>query len=133
MYQIIRHKKIIISSNFIPIISDFDLSTIYKNENITYEQYENQQILGKNIYKTFNECLLLLKNESEKELIKKKLQENYEHIEKYVHISEKNFRSYYKKYNDYDYYIKNECEYMLAFSSYLLRLINENTTKDWYD
>ena len=141
----------IIKTNFIPIISDFNNSIIYSDKSppkiysdksppkIYSDKsppkiyYDNKYTLGENIYKTFNECLLLLKDKSIRYLIKQKLEDNRHDINKYIFSSEKNLRSYYKKYHDYKYFIIEGTNNMIAFSGLLLRLLNENSTDDWYN
>lgn len=125
--------RIKIKSNFIPIISDFDKSSVYQNGYLTKEEYRNQYTLGDNIFSTFNCCLLLLKNKEIKELIKQKLNDQSTEIEKYIRFSKKNLRTYYKKNYDYENYINKESKCMLTFSSKLISLLDENATDDWFD
>ena len=53
-------KKITITTKFISFISNFNKSSIYKNEFLLEEEYIQQNTLGENIFTTFNTCLLLL-------------------------------------------------------------------------
>jgi len=126
----IKKVNINILSNFIPIISDFNESTIYDNNDLTEDEYRKQNTLGKNIFATFNICLTLLKNN--KDLIIKCMNDKNSDIEKYLETSNKNLGSYYKKYYDCESYIKRECRYMLAFSSFLINILDNKAINDWY-
>ncbi len=61
----LRNKEIVVTSNFIILlISDFNESTIYKNNyEINKEHFYQKHTLCNNINNTFNECLLLLKEQ----------------------------------------------------------------------
>lgn len=126
--------EIIVASNFItPIISDFNESIIYKKDNnLSLDDYKKQITLCKNINKTFNQCLLLLKEQDYIQIMKLIYEKTYE-INRYLSTSTKNLRSYYKKYYNYDDSKKRECSTAFAFSSFLINIINENATDYWFN
>lgn len=124
--------RIKINSDFIPIISDFDRSTIYNGGDLTEEEYNNQYTLGDNIFNTFNRCLILIKDQDKQDLVRKKLINQSTEIEKYVGFSKKNLRTYFKQNYDYNDYISEECKCMLTLSSRLINLLEEHTTNEWF-
>lgn len=127
----LRDKKIFISSDFIPIISDFNESTIYKND-LERDDFNYNYTLCNNINNTFNQCLLLLKDKYSISIMKL-LHEKRDNIDIYLETSKKNLRSYYKKYYNYEDSKKRECGNALVFSSFLIRILDENATNDWFD
>lgn len=128
----INKHRINITTNFLPLISDFDRASIYNQPYITEEEYNDQNTLGSNIFDTFNRCIVLLKNKDEKELIYQKINEKNINIEKYINFSKKNLRSFYKKNYNYEKYINEESKNMLAFSCMLINLLETNSTSDWF-
>jgi len=131
--DILIERSILVSSDFIPIISDFNDSTIYKeNNNLKKEDFNYNYTLCKNIYNTFNQCLLLLKEKYRITIIKL-VSKKENDIDIYLRTSEKNLRSYYKKYYDYENSIARECSYALSFSSFLISFLDENTTDYWFN
>lgn len=128
-----RDKIIYISSDFIPIISDFNESTIYKKEyDLKRDDFNYDYTLCNNINNTFNQCLLLLKEKYRISIIKL-VHEKRDDIDIYLGTSKKNLRSYYKKYYNYEDSKKRECGNALVFSSFLIRILDENTTNDWFN
>jgi len=105
-----------IKTNIIYLLSDFNDSYIYKNDNnLSLKDTKKDYTLRRNIYKTFNECLLLLKEKYYIE-IRKNIIKNQEEIDNQLMLSSKNLRSYYKKYYKYDFFNKKECTMSFAFS-----------------
>ena len=126
-------KKITITTDFIPTISDFNESIIYKNELLTIEKYMDQLTLGGNLYTTFNTCLLLLKDKSLRDSIKDKMNINQTEINKYIGFSIKNLRGLYKKNYMYEGYIKKESYNMFNFTNKLIMLLDNHATDEWFD
>jgi RIO-like serine/threonine protein kinase len=125
--------EINISSDFIPIISDFNEASIYKKDHdLKLLEFRKQFTLCKNINDTFNQCLLLLKEKYYISIIKLIHTKTYE-INKYLGTSTKNLRSYYKKYYNYEDSKKRECINALAFSSFLISFLDEHSTDNWFD
>ncbi len=125
--------EINVLSNFIiPLISDFNEAFIYKKDNnFTLEEFNKQFTLCKNINKTFNQCLLLL-NEQDYIQIMKLIREKTYEINRYLSTSAKNLRSYYKKYYNYEESKKRECSTAIAFSSFLISILDEKATDYWF-
>jgi len=123
--------EIIVKSEFIPIISDFNEAFIYKKD-ISLSEFKKQFTLCKNIIATFNQCLLLLK-EKYRIPIMKLIHEKNDNIDRYLGTSIKNLRSYYKKYYSYEDSKKRECSNALVFSSFLISLLDDKGTNYWFD
>ena len=122
-----------IKTNIIYLLSDFNDSYIYKNDNnLSLKDTKKDYTLRRNIYKTFNECLLLLKEKYYIE-IRKNIIKNQEEIVNQLMLSSKNLRSYYKKYYKYDFFNKKECTMSFAFSILLINLLDENECSEWID
>ena len=125
--------EINISSDFIPIISDFNEASIYKKDHdLRLLEFRKQFTLCKNIIAIFNQCLLLLKEKYYISIMKLINTKTYE-INKYLGTSTKNLRSYYKKYYNYEDSKKRECRNALAFSSFLISFLDEHSTDNWFD
>ncbi len=129
----LRTKEIVVTSNYIiPLISDFNESTIYKNDyEINKEHFNQKHTLCNNINDTFNQCLLLLKEQDYIQimnLIKKKEDD----IDIYISSSERNLRSYYKKYYNYEQSKKRECSNAFALSSFLISILDKKATDYWF-
>ncbi len=129
----LRNDEINVLSNFIiPLISDFNESSIYKKEcDFTLEEFRKQFTLCKNIYNTFNQCLLLL-NEQDYIQIMKLIKEKEDNIDRSLGTSTKNLRSYYKTYYNYEESKKRECSTALALSSLLISILDEKATDYWF-
>ena len=106
---------------------------IYNEKKLTIILYDRGNTLTTNIIKTFNECLLLLKDKTQKTVILEKKEKEIDEINKQNLISQKNLRSYYKEYHDYKYYIIRETNYGISLSGILLRLLDDHSTDDWYN
>jgi hypothetical protein len=128
-----KEKEIIITSDFIPIFSDFNESIIYKKEyDLKRDDFNYDYTLCNNINNTFNQCLLLLKDKYNIPIIKL-IHKKIDDIDIYLGKSKKNLRSYYKKYYNYEDSKKKECGIALVFSSFLIRFLDEHSTDNWFD
>lgn len=128
-----RNEEINVLSDFIiPLISDFNESSIYKKEyDFTLEEFRKQFTLCKNIYNTFNQCLLLL-NQQDYIRIMKLIEEKEDYIDRSLGTSTKNLRSYYKTYYNYEVSKGRECSTAFAFGSILISILDEKATDYWF-
>jgi hypothetical protein len=115
IYQI-KNKSYKLETDIKVILSDFDRAVIYNQEILPLESYNNEYTIHSNIIKTINSFKNLLKNH-DKEKLSKYLDESLKIFSSgFIHLGEKSLRSYYKKYNDYNYFIRqsiSDCIVML--------------------
>ena len=105
IYQI-KNKSYKFETDVKIILSDFDRATIYNQEILPLEPYNSEYTIHSNIIKTINSFKHLLKNH-DKEKLSKHLEESLKIFSSdFIHLGEKSLRSYYKQYNDYDYFIR---------------------------
>ena len=113
----------------------FDIYNIipgyHRTSNFTLDEFNKQFTLCKNINKTFNQCLLLLQEQDYIQIMKLIREKTYE-INRYLGTSTKNLRSYYKKYYNYEDSKKRECSTAIAFSSFLINILDEKATDYWF-
>jgi serine/threonine protein kinase len=125
------NKQIKLNVNMIPIISDFDKSKLFtkeyfENKETFKTEYDDEHNILQNLIKTFNMCLLLLKDKNLKQIIQDKYNKDEHIINHKIIIGRKNIRGIYKYNHDYQEFIKTDTGECFSLVNMLYRYFTNN-------